>query len=68
MQALQLYACHFLTLGHAFRCCIQRLFVRFALGPGEMLQICGKGEPLGARQRFHFTLNLQQCHSVDGSR
>ncbi len=53
MQALQHRARHLLTLGHATGRCVRRPFVGIALGPGEMLQVGGKGKPLGARQRAH---------------
>lgn len=68
MELAQLCAPNFVSRGHAFSRCVERLLVGFALGPGEMLQIGGKGEPLGAGQRLNFALNLEQCHGAKCSR
>ena len=63
MQALQLFARHFSSPGHAFCGSIERPLVGFIPGPGEMPQITSEREPLGAGERLHFTLNLQQGHT-----
>lgn len=63
MHVPQLGARDFSTPGHAFGRCIQRPLVGFAPGPGEMPQVGGEGEPLGAGERLHFTLYLQQGHA-----